>query len=165
MKTLRRPFSIRHFPRRTLPVIVLWICMLVTGGIFAVFYYGIINGSDQSEIAGIGFILNWLYLIFILTLGIACFFSFIRFFIRWKRNPRSILQPLILITALISLLAGAYMSGNGNPLLIPGYNGNENTAFWLKLTDMWLYSLYILLILAVISLFCGIIWSYIKRTR
>jgi CDP-diglyceride synthetase len=109
--------------------------------------------------------MNWLYIIFLLSLATACIFSFIRFFIRWKRNPRSILQSLLLTITLIGLFAGAYVSGNGNPLPVSGYEGNENTVFWLKLTDMWLYCLYILLALTLISLFGGIIWSYIKRTR
>jgi hypothetical protein len=139
--------------------------MFITCGIFIYFYSGIINISDSSDITGIEFILNWLYLIFALSLGVTCFFSFVRFFSRWKRNPISILQPLILTVALIALLAGAYVAGNSDTLLIQGYEGNENTSFWLKLTDMWLFSLYVLLALALIFLFGGIIWSYIKRTR
>jgi hypothetical protein len=150
---------------RRLPTIVLWGCMLITCGIFIYFYFEAAGGSDSLEFTSIGLIINWLYIIFLLSLGTACIFSFIRFFIRWKRNPRSILQSLLLTIILIGLFAGAYLSGNGNPLPISGYEGNENTTFWLKLTDMWLYSLYILLALTLISLFGGIIWSYTKRTR
>jgi hypothetical protein len=139
--------------------------MLVTCGIFIYFYFEAIRVPDSLEIRSVGLIINWLYVIFLLSLGAACIFSFVRFFVRWKRNPRSILRPLLLTIILIALFAGAYLSGNGNPLFISGYSGNEDTAFWLKLTDMWLYSLYILLALTLISLFGGIIWSYIKRTR
>jgi CDP-diglyceride synthetase len=154
------PFSLK-----ALPTIVLWISMLITIGIFTGFYSEMTNDLDPTKNVTVDFILKWLYFIFVLSLGIACLFSFVRFFIRWKRNPRSILQPLILALALTGLLAGTYMSGNGNPLPVPGYEGDENTVFWLKLTDMWLYSLYILLILVIISLFGGIIWSYIKRIQ
>lgn len=129
------------------------------------FYSDLINDPDNMGVSGIGFILNWLYLIFFLSLLVTCIFSVIHFFFNWKRNPKSIRQPVIGISALAVLLACTYALGNGNPLSIPGYEGKENSSFWLKLTDMWLYSLYILLALAVITLFGGIIWSYIKKTN
>jgi hypothetical protein len=139
--------------------------MLITSGIFVFFYIEIINDPDNSETIGIGFILNWLYIIFILTLSVACIFSFMRFFIKWKRKPKSLLQPLIMGGILILLLIGAYGFGKEDPFLIAGYEGVENSSFWLKLTDMWLYAIYVLLALTIIVLFGGIVWSYFKRTR
>ena len=45
---------------------------------------------------------------------------------------------------------------------IPGYDGQENSPFWLKLADMFLYTLYILLGLAV-ALIAG--FSVMKKLR
>ena len=39
--------------------------------------------------------------------------------------------------------------GSEKALVIPGYDGAENVPFWLKITDMFLYSIYIML--AVLS--------------
>jgi hypothetical protein len=63
------------------------------------------------------------------------------------------------------LLFITYTVGDGNPLSIAGYEGNENTYIWLKLTDMWIYSIYILLALALIALLGGILWSYFKKLK
>jgi hypothetical protein len=77
----------------------------------------------------------------------------------------SLLRPLIGAGILAVLLLCTYWAGNGNPLPISGYEGDENTSFWLKLADMWLYSIYILLGLVVLTLIGGIIWSYIKKSK
>jgi len=42
---------------------------------------------------------------------------------------------------------------------IPGYDGTDNVPFWLKLTDMFLYSIYILLFVTIVA----IIASGIKK--
>jgi len=49
--------------------------------------------------------------------------------------------------------------GSGTPMNIPGYEGTDNVYFWLKLTDMFLYSIYILLFVTVVA----IIVSGIKK--
>jgi hypothetical protein len=160
-----RSIPVLHSLSKKLSTIVLWFCMLITTGIFVFFYIETINDPDKFETIGSGFILNWLYIIFILSLSVACIFSFIRFFIKWKKNPKSFLQSLIMGGILILLLICTYVVGNGEPLPIAGYEGVENTSFWLKLTDMWLYTLYVLLALTIIALWGGIVWSYFKRTR
>jgi CDP-diglyceride synthetase len=145
--------------------IVLWICMFITVGIFIFFYFELIKESDNAGLTGSGMILNWLYLIFILVLSVTGIFSFAQLFFRWRKKNKSIVRPLAITGALVVLLFCTYWLGNGNPLPILGYEGKENTSFWLKLTDMWLYSLYILLTLVILALFGGIIWSYFKRTK
>jgi heme/copper-type cytochrome/quinol oxidase subunit 2 len=139
--------------------------MLITTGIFVFFYSELISDPDNEGITGIGLILYWMYIIFIISLLVTSVFAIVPFFFKRKDNLRTIRLPLIRIGVLLVLLAGAYLFGNGNPLSIPGYDGNENTLFWLKLTDMWLYTIYILLGLAIIALFGGIIWSYVKRIQ
>ena len=145
--------------------IVLWVCMLITAGIFAFFYADIIRNPDDEGFAGTGFILNWSYILFLLSLVVLFLFSFIYFLLHWKRNPKSILLPLVSLLALSILLACSYVLGSGVPLVIPGYEGSENTPFWLKIADMWLYSGYVLLALAILALFGGILWSHIKKTN
>lgn len=58
---------------------------------------------------------------------------------------------------LVVLLVATYSAGSDQPLVIPGYSGTENVPFWLKLTDMFLYSIYIMMgILVLLILGFGI---------
>ena len=66
---------------------------------------------------------------------------------------------------LLLLLAGAYVLGSGRPLPMPNYSGDANTFVWLKVIDMWLYTIYILLGLVIVALVGGIIWNYFKKNR
>ena len=146
--------------------LVLWTCMIITLGIFAFFYWGIIAHPDELETAiDASLILNWLYVVLSLSIVATCFFSLARFFIRWKENPKSIVSSLIWMGILIALFVSGYLLGNGTPLSISGYEGNENSYIWLKLTDMWIYVLYALISLTIIALLAGIIGSYIKKTK
>jgi hypothetical protein len=155
----------KPFPISKISTIVLWICMMITTGIFIAFYSGIIGDPDNESINESGLILHWLYIIFIISLLTTLVFSFASFFSIKRKHSRSFRFSLVAIGVLTAILAGAYLSANGNPLSIPGYEGNENTFFWLKLTDMWLYSIYLLIGLTLAVLLAGIIWSYIKKTR
>ena len=50
------------------------------------------------------------------------------------------------------LLVIAYSIGDGTPLNILGYEGPDNVAARLKMTDMWIYSVYILMGLVILSM-------------
>ena len=45
---------------------------------------------------------------------------------------------------MVAVVVISWTMGSEEPLVIPGYSGTENVPFWLKLTDMFLYSIYIL---------------------
>ena len=146
--------------------LILWSCMVITLGVFAFFYWGVNAHPDEISITSeTSLVLNWMYVILALSVVATCFFSFIRFFIRWKDNPKSIISPLIWLGGLTALFVGGYSLGNGTPLSISGYEGAENTYIWLKLTDMWIYVLYVLIGSVIIALLTGIIGSYIKKTK
>jgi membrane protease YdiL (CAAX protease family) len=139
--------------------------MIITMGIFVFFYSETIKDPDNESLNGIEIILYWLYTLFTVSLLTTLFFSFLPIFFKRKKNAQPIRFSLTGIGILAVLLAGAYLLGNGDPLSIPGYDGNENTFFWMKLTDMWLYTIYLLIGLVIIILFGGIIWSNIKKNR
>ena len=61
--------------------------------------------------------------------------------------------------AIAATVIAAWAMGSGTPMNIPGYEGTDNVYFWLKLTDMFLYSIYILLFVTVVA----IIVSGIKK--
>ena len=69
---------------------------------------------------------------------------------------------LYLMYALFGIAIAATILGaifQFGPMQIQGYSGTDNVPFWLKITDMFLYSIYILLFVTVVA----IIVSGIKK--
>lgn len=70
-----------------------------------------------------------------------------------KDSPKTALKSLLGLVLLILVLVVSWSMGSGETLVIPGYDGTDNVPFWLKITDMFLYSIYFLFgatILAII---------------
>ena len=76
-----------------------------------------------------------------------------------KDNPGTALKSLIGVIVLVAVVVIAWAMGSEEPLNIPGYDGTDNVPFWLKITDMFLYSIYILFAATVLA----IIFSSIKK--
>ena len=76
-----------------------------------------------------------------------------------KDNPGNALKSLIGVIILVAVVVIAWAMGSDEPLVIPGYDGTDNVPFWLKITDMFLYSIYILFAATVLA----IIFSSIKK--
>ena len=53
----------------------------------------------------------------------------------------------------------AWSMGSGEQMNIPGYSGTDNVPFWLKVTDMFLYTIYFLLGATVLAM----LFSSIKK--
>ena len=143
--------------------LVLWICMLVTLVTFGFFYADYTKGSDITSGIQTDWILICLYSIFFISCFSVLFFSVYQLIKGGKDYFRKVLHSLISIVMLILLLFVTYQIGSGEPLAIPGYQGNENTYYWLKISDMWIYSIFVLLGLTILSILVGIIWSYLKK--
>ena len=76
-----------------------------------------------------------------------------------KDSPANAIKSLLGLVLLVVVLVIAWAVGDGTPMNILGYDGTDNVPFWLKLTDMFLYSIYILLFVTIVA----IIASGIKK--
>lgn len=147
---------------------LLWLCMMITVGVFAFFYFSgtvEVSGSEDLEPKQTSLLLYWTQFILIFSIAVLLIFSFYRFYRKMKEDPKSAWRSLTLFISLFSLLGVTYLIGNDTPVAIPGYDGNENVPVWLKLIDMWLYSIYFMIATTAIAVFGGIIWSYIKKIK
>lgn len=72
-----------------------------------------------------------------------------------KDSPARALKSLIGFILMIVVLVIAWSMGSGEPLVIPGYDGSDNVPFWLKITDMFLYTIYILLGVTILAMLFG----------
>lgn len=97
-----------------------------------------------------------MYLIYVL-LGVAVAATLVaavfQFGSALKDNAGKAIKSLLGLVLLVAVLVVAWSMGDATPMTIPGYDGTDNVPFWLKLTDMFLYTIYFLLFVTVVSIF------------
>ena len=87
---------------------------------------------------------------------VAAIFQFVS---AMKVSPANAIKSLLGLVLLIIVLVVAWAMGDGTPMNIQGYGGTDNVPFWLRLTDMFLYTIYTLLFVTIVA----IIVSGIKK--
>lgn len=99
-----------------------------------------------------------LYLVYAL-LGIAIIATVVGFLFQFgtalKDNPVAALKSLLGVVLLVVVMVVAWSMGSDKPLNIPGYDGTDNVPFWLKVTDMFLYTIYFLLGATLVAMILG----------
>jgi hypothetical protein len=127
--------------------------------ILGLFYLG---GNDEPYKGELwnphytGLLLNWMYILSIITVAAAAIFGIWQFVSGFITNPKGGVMGLIVIILFGGLLFVSY--GIGNPTPLPLMNEDVqayNTPFWLKVTDMWLYSTYVMTVLVVLAVLAG----------
>ena len=116
-----------------------------------------IKNAVYSEPVYTDLIIIWTYILVALAITITLSFLIYKFIKSAIENPKKALIPIGIIIGSGVLLVIAYALGDGTPLNITGYDGNENVEFWLKTTDMLLYTCYFLISLSgLLIIFSGI---------
>lgn len=130
---------------------------IVTVIVLALFYFGGVSnpGEETKNPVNTSLLLNWVYVLFVITVAATVIFAIWQFVTLLKDNPKAAISSLIAIVAFAAMLLITYSIGNGNPLPLVGYEGKHNISFWLKVTDMWLYSSYFLVVLIIIAVIAG----------
>ena len=123
----------------------------------ALFYFGGVSnpGEETKDPVYTDLLLNWIYVLAIITVIATFVFAIWQFVTLLKDNPKAAISSLIAVVAFAAMLFITYSIGSGTPLQLVGYEGDHNVSFWLKVTDMWLYSSYLLVILIVIAVIAG----------
>lgn len=136
--------------------------------VLALFYMGgdatgdaLVPGVDPEmwQPAQTNALLYLMYVLLGLAIAATIIGAIMQFGAALKDNPASAIKSLLGLVLLVVVLVIAWAIGDSTPLQIPGYSGTDNVPFWLKLTDMFLYSIYILLFVTVVA----IIVSGIKK--
>ncbi|MDR0573614.1 MAG: hypothetical protein LBG96_06220 [Tannerella sp.] len=142
----------------------LLIVAIISLALFALFFFGGEDapvGADQfKNPTYTGEVLIWSYILLAVCAISMILFGVIQFANKFKTNPKGALISLAVFVCFAILLVIAYSIGNGTPL--SGINADSqkyNVSNWLKVTDMWLYTMYIILGLSV----CAILWSSVKK--
>jgi len=143
----------------------------VTLVVFALFYLGgqisvdkrlDAVAADMSQPKFTDLLLYWAYALVVITLVVWALFVVISSLRQLKENPKKVLGGLLALLAVAALLVITYVIGDGTILNIPGYEGNDNRPTMLKLTDMWLYSIYIMFAVTILAM---IILPLVRRKK
>lgn len=136
---------------------------IVSAVIFVVFAVG---GNDEPYKGELwnphytGLLLNWIYVLFGITIAALVVFALGQFISRFKHDSKKALVGLGVLVVFAVLLIATYSLGSSQALpIINADSAKHNVPFWLKVTDMWIYSIYFLMLLVVV----GVVWGSVKR--
>lgn len=104
-------------------------------------------------------LLYLVYVLFFVAVAVTVIAAVFQFGSALKDNPGNAVKSLLGLVLLVVVMFIAWAVGDGTPMTISGYDGTDNVPFWLKITDMFLYAIYALLIITVVA----IIFSGVKK--
>ena len=131
--------------------LILSVMLLITLVILGLFFFGGETPMDQRVVADPSLseplytdaILYWNYILFVLGVVAIVIGVVYQFGSTFADSPKTALKSLVGIVALVLILVITWAAGSTEILDIPGYEGTENVPSWLKVTDMFLYTIYI----------------------
>lgn len=138
--------------------ITLTICIFISILVMGLFYLGgqapveEMISADLSQPKFTDIMLYWCYVLLFITVVVLVLFAVFSFFKQLKESPKKALGGLLALVGLVAMFFITYTIGSGQPLNIPGYTGSDNVPAMLKMTDMWLYSSYLMLVLTIAAI-------------
>ncbi|MCQ2207208.1 MAG: hypothetical protein MJZ02_03195 [Paludibacteraceae bacterium] len=110
-----------------------------------------------------GLFLGYIYILLGLTILVTLFAAISNFIVKMSGDGRG--KTLIMLGGfgvMLLIMLITYATGDGTPMHIIGYEGDENTSGWLKITDMLLRTAYILVVIAVLAIIASPIIKKLK---
>lgn len=153
-----------------LSALVLYAMLAITLVVSCLFFFGgeassdrlVVMDPDVSQPALTDLLLYWLYALLIIILAV----TFVAF--GWKlvggllQSPRKALKSLSGIVLLSVVMLVSWWAGSSEPVILSGYEGAENTPFWSRIADMFLFSIYGLIGIVVLLM---IVFALIRRYK
>lgn len=144
---------------------VLLIIALITIVIFGAFIFAgsVDPTAAKPEPVFTDVLMYTCYTVFGLTLLAMIIFAIVGFAGKLKTNPKGALGGLVAIIALAILLGVTYAIGSAEHLALSPDSMKYNTDFYLKFTDMWLYSIYAMLLMCIGALIWGAVRNALAK--
>lgn len=130
--------------------IVLYV-LLVLGVLFSAIalFGGEVKDDVNKTPEYLDTVLNYTYFLFFASAAVVIVLEVINTIFQPANSKKSLFSFAIIVAILLL----AYMFSDGTPLVIMGYEGADNIPSMLKVTDTGLYAFYILIFIAVVSIF------------
>ncbi len=137
-------------------LLIVSIISLVVLGMF--YAGGVVDPSvEMKEPIYTGLLINWTSVLFFVTIISTILFAVWQFITLLQTNA---ITSLIVIVVFAAILFITYSMGDATPL--GGMNADSqkyNIPLWLKVTDMWIMSTVVLMVLIV----AAVVWGSVKR--
>lgn len=141
---------------------VLYALFAITIVVLGLFYFGgqaetpIVESTDAiSQPAFTDTLLYQMYGMIGLTVALTILAFVKQFASAFKDSPKKALKSLTGGLFLAVVLIVSWAMGSTDALSIAGYEGVHNVPFWLKLTDMFIFTIYFLLCAAIVGIIAG----------
>ena len=108
--------------------------------------------ADMSQPKFTDLLLYWMYVLLVVTVVVWVLFVILSSVTQLKENPKKALGGFLALLGLAAMLVITYVIGDGTLLNIPGYEGSDNRPTMLKMTDMWLYSMYVMFVVTILAM-------------
>ncbi len=95
---------------------------------------------------------TWIYILFAATIVVTIVAALYQFVKSSIATPGAALKSIIPILLFAGIFIVSFFLGSGERMDIIGYEGTQNMGFWAQATDMFLYTVYTLLVLVIISI-------------
>ncbi len=131
----------------------LLVMLVVTIIILGMFFLGGETPVDQRVVADTSLseplytetLIYWIYVLFGIAVGVTLISMCYQLIEGFKNSPKDTLKSMLGFVCLVAIMVISWVAGSTEALVMPGYEGTENVPFWLKLTDMFLYTIYALM--------------------
>lgn len=107
-------------------------------------------------------VLFWTYILFGAALLVTVSAAGIQFFKSFAANPGKALKSLIPVLLFAAIFVISFSTSDGEKISIIGYEGTQNEGVWVKITDMFLYTIYTLFAILLLSIFGSRIYIALK---
>ena len=145
--------------RKISSTVLLVIAILALAVIVAFFAGGYVDPTvAKPEPKFADALLFFCYGVFCLSVVVLLGFAVVGFVNSFRTNAKNALGGLLAILGLVVLLGVSYALGSTEPLHLGTDNQVYNTDFYLKFSDMWVNSIYVMLALTILAL----IWSGVR---
>ncbi|MDR1781250.1 MAG: hypothetical protein LBR50_11080 [Tannerella sp.] len=153
--------KIRKFSSWTLLIIMI-ATVLVLG---AFYFWGAEDPAAEQKVPKqLDVLLSWIYGVVIISIAALLIFGLMQFANTLKAKPKAALGSLVVLVGFAALLGISYSIGDTTPLAnINSDSAHFNTDFWLKISDMWIYSIYVLMGLCVLAIIASSFKNILKR--
>ena len=131
--------------------------MFFTGGV-------VDPAAEMKEPIHTELLLQWTYVLFFATIACTVLMALWQFAGSLKHDFKSAMGTLVVLILFVAMLGVTYTIADATPLT--GLNADSqvyNTATWLKVTDMWIYSTYILIALILLVAVLGSIKKILNK--
>jgi hypothetical protein len=107
-------------------------------------------------------VIYWLYILFGVAIIVSVAFALVKFVKSLMSNPVAALKSLLPIVLFGAVFLISFLAGSGEKMSIIGYEGTQNEGTWAQLSDMFIYTIYTLFVVIIVTIFGARIYTAFK---